>query len=639
MTPGVRVAAVVVLAGALLQARQTPQAQQAPLFRTRIDLMQLDVTVLDKDRKPVRELTKDDFILLEDKTPQTIQGFAAIDLPERRVEGPAWARTAPADVTTNEIDNQRIFVIVLDDARGMGDLWAKREMRRTATQFVDMLGDQDLAAIVFTGAAYRLSQNLTSDRAKLLKAIQSYPDNDGNIPGAVNVNPWAMSGRGGVGANNGASCLSVKEVLRLMEAIVGHLSSVPDRRKAILYFGGNLPWVETPQGDPCGTYWMWRDVFTAAQQGHVTINPVDTKGLTGRVIDSWASYGAVASNTGGHAVINSNDFMPGVRQIYVENSSYYLIAYQPTHVEEDGTFRRITLKVNRPDMEVVTRRSYWAPRAKPADQPVGPPPSPEIEALAGLLPLSKLALRITAAPFAIAGGQKSVVALTLGVRQPAFDTRTRESVEVLIKAFTADGDEKSSETQVVLITVPAAPAGSDLSRYDVLARIEVPKPGKYELRLSAQSSASGDRGSVYVDVEVPDFRKEKLSLSGVVVDAGPGAAPVAPPRMLADVTPVAPTTERAFTATDLVTAFLRAYQGGNDKLAPVTMAIRMQDAAGSIVFRADETLAADQFNADRAAEFRFRVPLAALKAGDHLLTFEAAMGKARAKRDVRLTVR
>ena len=94
--------------------------QKPPVFRTRIDLMQLDVTVLDKKGEPVRGLTAADFILLEDNKPQTIEGFSAIDLPDRVVAGPVWADKVSPDVTTNEFDNQRIFVLVIDDALSMG---------------------------------------------------------------------------------------------------------------------------------------------------------------------------------------------------------------------------------------------------------------------------------------------------------------------------------------------------------------------------------------------------------------------------------------------------------------------------------------------------------------------------------------
>ena len=70
--------------------------QKPPVFRTRIDLMQLDVTVLDKNGQPVRGLTKDDFTLLEDNWPQTIEGFTAVDLADVVTTGPVWATSCHA---------------------------------------------------------------------------------------------------------------------------------------------------------------------------------------------------------------------------------------------------------------------------------------------------------------------------------------------------------------------------------------------------------------------------------------------------------------------------------------------------------------------------------------------------------------
>jgi hypothetical protein len=326
-----------------------------------------------------------------------------------------------------------------------------------------------------------------------------------------------------------------------------------------------------------------------------------------------------------------------------EVSSYYLLAYPSTHIEEDGTFRRITVTVKgRPDLEVSTRRNYWAPRSpKPvgaADAPP-PPPPPDLEALAGILPLSKLALRVTAAPFAVPGSPSAVVTLALGLRQPAFAERTSEQVELLVKVFTSDGDERASDSQMIPITVPAARADSDVTRYEVLARVELPKPGKYQIRLSARSLAADTRGSVYVGVDVPDFRKENLSLSGVVLNSALPSGPVAPVRVLRDVVPLVPTTERAFVTSDIVTAFLRVYQGGSDRLAAVPIKVQIQNATGKSVFDRTDTVAADRFGEDRAADYQLRVPLATLVPGEYLLTFEATAGKVTARRDVRFQVR
>jgi VWFA-related protein len=397
--------------------------------------MQLDVTVLDKKGVPVRGLTQADFALLEDGKPQAIEGFTAVDVPDRVVTGPAWADRVTPDVTTNEIDNARIFVLVIDDGFGMGgvirdnllrlkhavDPKAIADMKRTVELFISLLGPEDLAGIVFTGTTAKYSQNLTGDRAKLVKAVQAYPDNDSTL--------FMDPGRPPAGVKPIQPCLAYKEIIRLVNAVVDQLASLPDRRKSIVYFGGQMPWASLPQSDECGTYWMWREVFAAAQQGSVTINPVQTAGLG---LGSTDEYLTVADNTGGHAVVNTNDFAPGVRRIFTENSSYYLLAYQPTRDIADGTFRRISVTVKgRPDAEVVTKRNYWAPRQRPADAPEPPPPSEQIKALSGLIPDSRLALRVTAAPFA--SGRAGVMPWRSA--SPASVCRPREQVELLIRCL------------------------------------------------------------------------------------------------------------------------------------------------------------------------------------------------------------
>lgn len=626
--------AVVALAALTLVAGL--YAQQRPVFKGRIDLMQLDVTVLDKDGRPVRGLTKDHFTLLEDKTPQVIQGFTAIDLPDRASSAPAWADRVKHDVASNDFENARIFVLVIDDALSMGflpgpmrqvpDPAAVANMKDGAEAFLKSLGPLDLAAVVFTQRT-KLNQNLTADKARLIAAIRAFPPTGG-----------------GDLAGGAAACLGASYSITGMEGLVRTLGELPDRRKSIVYFSGVLPWVDVPdpRKDPCSIYWRWRDVFAEAQQASVTINPVDPMGmrpagLSGRYADG---YLAVAANTGGRAVLMNNDLKPGLERIRIENSSYYLLAYQPTKGLADGTFRQLTVRVkDRPDVEIVARRNYWAPRVRPATEPAPPPPPPEIEAMAGILPNAGLKLRATAAAFAVPGTERAMVAIAMGVKQPPLGARTPESVEMVVKAFTADGDARGTDTQMIPLTVPAARADAAQSRYEVLARFELPRPGRYELRLSGKSAISGTTGAVYVDVDVPDFRRARLSLSGIILNALPGAGPVAPARGLADLTPLAPTTERTFSAADVVTAFVRVYQGGNDPLAPVVMKVRIADANDQAVFEQAETIAAERFGAARSAEYQMRLPLAELKAGDYLFTLQASAGKITTAREASFLIR
>jgi hypothetical protein len=130
-----------------------------------------------------------------------------------------------------------------------------------------------------------------------------------------------------------------------------------------------------------------------------------------------------------------------------------------------------------------------------------------------------------------------------------------------------------------------------------------------------------------------------VSLSGVIVNAIPGTGPTAPARLFNDLTPVVPTTERTFAATDIVTSALRVYQGAGEKPVAVPIKVTIQDAAGKSVVEKTDTLTADRFSADHAADYQFRLPLATLKSGEYLLTFETTVGKTTARRDVRFSIR
>src|SRR5262245_62069512 len=109
-----------VVSCALVALAVLPHGQtQAPpaRFRGGTDLVQVDVSVLDSKRKPVRGLTAADFTLFEDGQPREIQAFAEINLPDRlRDAGAPWVREVPADVASNETTQQegRLVIIVFD---------------------------------------------------------------------------------------------------------------------------------------------------------------------------------------------------------------------------------------------------------------------------------------------------------------------------------------------------------------------------------------------------------------------------------------------------------------------------------------------------------------------------------------------
>src|SRR3954470_24834724 len=83
---------------------QPPLSQPQATFQSGVDVVQVDVTILDKDRRPVRGLAQSDFTILEDGKRRPIVAFAAVDLAERAASsaGATWTRDVPRDVTTND---------------------------------------------------------------------------------------------------------------------------------------------------------------------------------------------------------------------------------------------------------------------------------------------------------------------------------------------------------------------------------------------------------------------------------------------------------------------------------------------------------------------------------------------------------
>ena len=97
---------------ALAGARQDPAPPQAT-FRTGVDVIQLDVSVLDKDRRPVRGLTAADFTILEEGSPRPVVEFKAVDVPPASSPPAGWARDVPEDVTVNAPPRGRVVAIVM----------------------------------------------------------------------------------------------------------------------------------------------------------------------------------------------------------------------------------------------------------------------------------------------------------------------------------------------------------------------------------------------------------------------------------------------------------------------------------------------------------------------------------------------
>jgi VWFA-related protein len=162
---------VVVAVGVVMtsgpRAEQSPPTSQ-PAFRTGVELVQVDVSVLDKERQPVQGLTASDFTVREDGKVRPVTAFSVVDLPARAAEpAAAWVHDVAPDVVSNAVARAgRLVVILFDRTVRNADVPAAK---RTAEAIVNQLGPADLAAVVYT--ARGVPQNFTADRRLLLAAI------------------------------------------------------------------------------------------------------------------------------------------------------------------------------------------------------------------------------------------------------------------------------------------------------------------------------------------------------------------------------------------------------------------------------------------------------------------------------------
>lgn len=627
-----------------------PPQQQAPVFRSTVELVHLDVSVLDQARRPVRGLAPADFTVLEDGKPQNIAVFSAVDIPDVEPPKTPWVRDIAPDVRTNQdLRERRLFLILMDDAAIQGDPYALNNVKSIARGVIDRLHPSDLAAVVFM-RDNKNSQDFTSDRARLLQAIDKF----------------AVGFRDMGSMNDLYFRMSVDVVRRAVEV----LKSLPDRRKAMVYIGQGVPVdlataaapvivqglpqeggpsTVSTRGEMNNLAYLMSLAFRDAARANVNVYTFDACGLRvekmaigaipptclpGLEVDYVQN---VAAATGGRAVVNTSDFEPGLSQLFIENGSYYLLGYQSTNPANDGKTRRIDVRVNRPGVTIRTRNGYQADKPNDAKRKAELASEPVGTALAGVLPKGDLPMQLTAAPFGVPGKKDAVVAVMLGVQQPVRESATRavEKVDLEVRAFDTNGRQHGATRLRADVTVRGGATG--LAEYEVLARLTL-RPGRYQLRTAASVGSITTSGSLYYDVDVPDFTDAPLSLSGLVMTANP-ARQIAPSDALRNVIPVVPTSQRVFPAGTQASAFVRVYQGGRKPMTDVPFWIEIRNEDDHIVLERRDDIRNDAFGAGtRAADVNVALPLSRLTRGSYLLTVGVGE-KAEVRRNVRFEVR
>jgi hypothetical protein len=306
----------------------------------------------------------------------------------------------------------------------------------------------------------------------------------------------------------------------------------------------------------------------------------------------------------------------------------------------DGKYRKLSVKVDRSDVKVRARRLWYRPKVKRAEVPsAAAVPSHELTGrLSDWMPSLDVAFDADVMPFAQPGKEDATVAIVTALSEPVpFGVkRITERMDVRVIAYDESGAVKSDATKRTQIDVE--PSAENKVRYDVLQEFAL-APGKYTFRLTAHNADTDKIGSIEFETGVPDFRRDVISLSGVVINSA-SAEPMTTIGTLGSLVPGTPTATRRFLPGDKVTATVRVYESASGSPSDAAVTVRVLDAEGTVLMSFTEPLPAARFEATRSTDVTIDLPLSRLKAGTYLLSLQGIRDAHRTMpRDVKFVVR
>ncbi|MEO7190854.1 MAG: VWA domain-containing protein [Vicinamibacterales bacterium] len=612
---------------ALITHAQRPDSATPQAYRTSVDLLTLNVTVLDQQRRPVRGLTATDFTVLEDGESRPIVALHMADFATGHpVAQPVWQHEVAEDVASNAPLAGRMVVIFFDRSIEPGHPTAAA--RRIAARAIDELGPDDVAAVVYN-SYLATPVNFTRDHKRLLTAIESP---------VIGTQRYVFDER----ARENSSCFCNLCGLEIIGRIAELLQAAVNRPKMLLYIGSQLPMLEDP-AQFCAPWSLplTDALFAAAQRAQVVIHAVDPKGMTSGVligdappsISSVQSLLRLADETGGRAVRNSNAPEAIVPRLFEESAVSYLLGFHPKWTIADGKLHRVRVEVRGTGRTVLAPAGYRLPAPMAMDAPRASLATER--AIAGLTPMSALDMRATS--FAVPDPQRldrAAVATVLAIRDAPVTTEVPITTRVNVAAFDTNGRQLATDTQTLTLTPTA---GQTALTYEVLSRFVLP-PGRFEIRARVEQDHPSLVGSVFTFLDVENYSKVPLAVSGLAFHVAPSPRLIASPALDTWLL-LAPTTARAFDRDARVTAYIRLLTPKTVAAGGVSVMARIIDAQGRDVITMPTSIRSEDFTQDRIADYQFRLPLAQLPAGQYLVTIDLQQNRINIQRAARFEVR
>jgi VWFA-related protein len=580
------------LGGSLLLAQEAappPAARKAPppTFPGQIEQVTVDVVVTDKKGVPLTGLAREDFEILEDGVRQTVVSLEAVDVPA----APSAIPKPPPKVSTNQDRDGtrgRTFVILFDDIR-LTPAMAHRAKGALADFLTHAVREGDRVTLVATLAGtwwttrmeagrdelkalvkqldgryipdssrermtdleakrihmdrdIEVAQRVQRRYAELGVAQQQTPEPQQSRYFATSIDRYVESRAAEVYSQ---SRVRSRTTLALLERSLEALNATRGRKSLILISAG---FIWDPNLDE------FKRVAQAARRANTAVYFVNAEGLEGMPSQMTAEFGAalpevdlgfalsedfwdaegaeaIASDSGGFTVRDTNDLSAGFKRIADENSSYYLLGYNPTHTARDGAFRKISVKVpGRKDTEIRARKGYYAPsddgdagRRRPGVDPAFQ------EALDSPYEIGDIPLRMThfVGDETMLGKARVQVVTEVDLR--ALDLEPREGrylggVEfLLVTARRETGEFFRYDQKVDMKLLPATRERLRKTWFPIRREFELP-PGGYRAKIVVRDKRSGRVATVAHRFDVPDLGEFRISTPVLTDSRREGAA-------------------------------------------------------------------------------------------------------------------
>jgi len=394
MLPANRASAICLLACVSV----LPVAADQETFRTGVDGVVLTVVVRDRSGHMVTDLKKEDFRITDEGRLQVLETFERVVSGRVLRIGSAQGASAPAENALQPTDASRVFLLVLDSFH----VAAQRSLvvRKYARDFLSHeIHPADLAAVL-TVDGTALPATLSADMNQLIPAVDAFNGNKLRSA-AVETDEEKRQAGGGMILHSGRDPSDEERAYRArfladaLSTLANALTRVNVARKVLLLFSEGIDY---NLFDATGSVQRYSNDITRALQhavnrlirSNVVIYAIDPRalssaegdrietplydqpvrtnnlahpGIEGEYEASIRSLRNLTEPTGGFATVSTNDLAGALTRIAEESRTYYTLSYVLASRPRAGQFRKVVVRVSRPDVQITVRRGYLVPSA------------------------------------------------------------------------------------------------------------------------------------------------------------------------------------------------------------------------------------------------------------------------------------